>query len=122
LPIVMVVCSLYCARREDTIVPSAVTKRAAFGRRQACGEGAEQQRRGQPKRQMRRAAPRIVGGGLGFGNDLVDAFLGIGLTHARACGDDLCDVGSIARREAFAAAEVGGPQPQDFRAALQRAG
>ena len=68
---------------------------------------------------MRCAAPRIVGGGFRFGHDLVDAFLRVRLAHAGARGDELRDVGSIARREAFAIAEVGGPQTQDFGARLE---
>ena len=71
---------------------------------------------------MRCAAPRIVGGGFRFGHDLVDAFLRVHLAHAGACGDHLRGVGSIARREAFAIAEVGGPQTQDFGARLECAG
>ena len=84
LPIVMVVRSLYCARREHAVIPRAVAQHAALGCRQAGGEGAEQERRGHSERQMHRAAPRIVGGGFGFGHDLIDAFLRIRLAHVPA--------------------------------------
>jgi hypothetical protein len=63
---------------------------------------------------MRGRASRVVGVGLGFSHNLINAFLGIGLAHASARCDYLRYVGAVDRWDVCAFAEIGLPKPQDL--------
>ena len=102
------------ARGENAIIPGAVAQRAAFDRREACRECSKQHGRGQPEGKLGSGFARIVGSGLCLGNDVVDAFLGIGLAYAGARSHDLRYIGFIGGTEVLIVVKAGRPQAQDF--------
>ena len=83
-------CSFRGYKSTDRLaVPGTVTKASAFGSGEACAKRTDQQRRRQPKRQLRGCLPGGVEIALGLRYDLIDALLGIGLAKAGSCGHNL---------------------------------
>lgn len=60
--------------------PSTVAQPAPFGRGQRGGERADEQRQGQPDRDLHGGLSRRVEIGLYLADDVVDPLLGVGLT------------------------------------------
>jgi hypothetical protein len=90
-------------------VPCAVAQRAALDRSEACCECTEQHGGGQPEGKLCSAAPRGVGGGLGFDDHVIDAFLGIGWAHAGASGHELHDIGFVGGTKLLIIVKTRGP-------------
>ena len=108
-------CSLKCPGSKDAIVPCTVTQRATFYRGKRCREGTEQHGGCQPERQLCGTLSRVVGSGLRLGNHIVDALLGLGLTHAGAGNHDLRHICFVGSAQILVVAKIGRPQPQNFR-------
>jgi hypothetical protein len=99
---------VYCELADGLAAPGAVAKTSAFSRGQTGTERADQEGCRQPESQLcRRLACRFdIRFGLGY--DLVDALVGIGLTEAGSCGDDLCDIFAVGGLEVGSVAEAAG--------------
>src|SRR3984957_12449754 len=99
-------------------MPGAVTKAATFGRRQARAKSADQQRCRQPESQLRGSLSGRIDVRFCLRNNLVDAFVGVGLTETRSRGNDLRHIVAVSRLQFGAVAEARDEQTTGFAARL----
>ena len=107
-------CSLYCSRSENAVIPCAVPQRAAFDRCEACRECSKQHGGSKPEGQLCRASSRVVGSSFCFGNHVIDAFLRFGLTEAGASSHDLRNIRFIGGAEIIRFVKLGRPKARYF--------
>ena len=99
-------------RNQAPLIPGAVAQLSAFDGSQARRECAEQQRGRHPEGELGRAAPRLIGCGLGLRDNIIDALLRIGLAQSCPGCNELRDVRPVSGREATTLQSARRPKAQ----------
>ena len=106
--------SLPGPRHEPAFIPRTVAMLAAFDRREARREGAEEQSGSHPERELHGIASGTIERSFGFIDHGVDALLRLRVADAGLPRDKMGDIGPVVRLQALAIGEACGPQPDNL--------
>jgi hypothetical protein len=104
------------ARSQSIVTPASIAKLSALDGGQARGKRTEKEIRGHPERHLRSAPACTVGRSFGFGDNVVHALFGVGLTYARSRRDQSHDVSSVCGSKVGVLSEAGRPQTRHLGA------